>query len=114
MALLQDQDPDHLGKHPNDSLLHKDPFGFEQGKRDEPDDRRGGDQQRVADLPTEEDHEADQGDEGGEPVTDGDPPEQDAGAEDGADGGRVRALDERTRVPRARTVSGRAWARNEC
>src|SRR6266850_6406278 len=77
-----------------DSLLHEYPFGFEQWERDQADDRRGGHEQRIADLPAEQDHEAPERDERGEPVADRDLPEQDAGPEDRADRGGVGALDE--------------------
>src|SRR5437867_6650782 len=77
-----------------DSLLHEYPFGFEQWERDQADDRRGGHEQRIADLPAEQDHEAPECDERGEPVADRDLPEQDAGPEDRADRGGVGALDE--------------------
>src|SRR5438034_4295250 len=38
-------------------LFHEDPFRPQQGERDEPDDGRGRDQEGIADLPTEQDHE---------------------------------------------------------
>src|SRR5713101_3069681 len=51
-------------------LLHEDPFRLEQRECDEPDDRRGGHEQGIADLPAEQDHEAPERDERGEPVAD--------------------------------------------
>src|SRR5712691_6650438 len=75
-------------------LFHEYPFRLEQRERDEPDDRRRRHEQRIVDLPAEEDDEAHERHQRGEPVADGDLPQQDAGAEDGADGGGVGALDE--------------------
>src|SRR6266699_1970761 len=74
------------------ALLHEDPFRLEQWERNERNDRRGGHEQGIADLPAEQDHEAPERDERGEPVADRNLSEQDAGTEDRADGRGVSAL----------------------
>src|SRR5438094_3132588 len=75
-------------------LFHEYPFRLEQRECDEPDDRRRGHEQGIADLPAEQNDEARERHQHSEPVADGDLPEQDAGNEDGADGGGVCAFDE--------------------
>src|ERR1700743_3113097 len=74
--------------------LDEDPAGLQQRKGDEPDRRGAGHEQRVADLPAEQDDEPAERDEGGQPVADGDLAEEDAGAGNGADRRGVGALDE--------------------
>src|SRR5437762_10628503 len=79
-------------------LFDEHPFGLEQRERDEPDDRCCGHEQGIADLPAEQNREAPERDERGEPVADRNLSEQDAGTEDRADSGGVGALDEALHV----------------
>src|SRR3989449_11117098 len=89
-------------------LVDECPFGLEQRERDEPDDRCRGHEQGIADLPAAQDDEAPERDECREPVTDGDPAEEHAGAEDRADGGGIGAPDEALHV-RVRAVADEDW-----
>src|SRR5262249_40172503 len=84
-----------LGLYPTTLLLfHEDPLRSCQREGDETDDGGGGHEQRIANLPAEQDNEAADAHEGREPVADRDLPQEDAGAEYRADGGGVGALDE--------------------
>src|SRR5262245_62946396 len=94
------------------SSLHEDPAWLEQRVRDQPDHRGTSDEQGIADLPPEQHHETRERDQRCEPVADGDPAEQEAGTEDGADRRRVRALDESLHV-RVRAIAHEYGGENE-
>ena len=66
---------------------------MQQRKRDQADDGRSGNQEWVADFPAKQNGERDQPNQGGEPITDGDPPQQDAGSQDRSDCRRIGAFD---------------------
>ena len=86
-------------------LFDHHPCRLQQRIGDQADHRRGGDQKRVVHFPAEQDRERSHADQRRQPVANGDAAEQDAGAEDGSDRGRIgaadKALDIRVRsVPR--------------
>ncbi len=79
----------------NDAMLvNHHPGRLQHRKCDQADHRGCRDQERIADLPAEQNGERDHPDQGGQPVADRDASEQDTGAEDGSDRCRVRAFDE--------------------
>src|SRR5215468_10452304 len=73
-------------------LFDIDPAGLQQREGDQTNDRGHSDKQRVADLETEQDREAANSHEYGKPIADRDLAEQNARAEDRADGGGIGAL----------------------
>src|SRR5579859_1054429 len=75
-------------------LLDHHPGWLQQRISYQADHRGGGDQQRIVDLPAEQHRERAEADQRGEPIADGDAPEQDAGAENRSDGRRVGAAHE--------------------
>src|SRR5215467_3053784 len=94
------------------ALLHEHPFGLEEWERNESNDRRRGHQPGVAHLPPEKHQEAPKRDQRGEPVSDGDLPQQHAGTQDGADGRGIGAFDEALDI-RILTVAHQNWRDDE-
>src|SRR5262245_42641285 len=87
-------DPDAASR----ASLYEDPLRLEKWKRDEADDRRGGDEHGSADLPAKQHDQTAQCHHGREPVADRDLAQEHAGPKDGADGGGVCAVDKALHV----------------
>ena len=84
-----------MGQPPSPSFLfHHHPCRLQQRERDQADQSSCRDEQGIADLPSEQNGKGSNTDSHGQPIADRDSPEQDAGAEDGPDRGRIGALDE--------------------
>src|SRR5215470_12719361 len=74
-------------------LLHEDPFRPEQWEGNQTDHRRDSHEQGIAHFPAEQDDQADERDQPGEPVPDRDLGQEHAGSEDRPDRRGVGALD---------------------
>src|ERR1700730_4075655 len=75
-------------------LFDHHPCRLQQRERDQADQSGSGDEQRIADPPSEQNGKGRDTDRHGQPIADRNLPEQDAGAEDGPDCGRIGAFDE--------------------
>ena len=75
-------------------LFDHHPCRLEQWERDQADQSSCGDEQGIADLPSERNGKGRNTDSHGQPIADRYSPQQDAGAEDGPDRGRIGSLDE--------------------
>src|SRR5215475_894326 len=78
---------------PSSLLFDHHPRRLQERIGDQADDGGYRDQERVAHLPAEQDRKRDHADQDRQPVADGDFPEQDACAQDGADCRAIGALD---------------------
>ena len=81
-----------IGQHGLPRLPHHHPCRLKEREGDQADDRCGGDQHGVADLPAEQDAERRETNERRQPIADRDPAEQDACPENGSDRRRIGAL----------------------
>src|SRR5690242_943828 len=79
-------------------LLDHHPGRLQQWEGDKPNTGRNGKEQGIAHLPAEQDAERSDTDQGGQPIANGNAPEQNAGTQNGADGSAVGALDEPLQV----------------
>jgi hypothetical protein len=75
-------------------LFDHHPCRQQQRERNQADQSSRGDEQRIADLPSDQNGKGRDTDRQGQPIADRNSPEQDAGAKDGSDGGRLGAFDE--------------------